>query len=75
MPAKTKSKTENFLYKKAEAVKVPKTEEKTANQALIWEAYKIALSAALLVNTLIALKDGNPIQTNKNPSRANAILL
>lgn len=75
MPAKTKSNTENFLYKKADAVKVPKTDDKTASQALIWEAYNTALSVTVLVNILIPLKVGKEIQTNKNPSIAKHIFL
>lgn len=44
VPTKTRSWTENFLYKKADAVNVPNTDENTANQALICDAYSTALS-------------------------------
>jgi len=64
----TRSWTENFRYKNAEAVNVPSTDEKTANQAFIWVAYKTALSLVDLVKMLIPHKIGKVTQTNKKPS-------
>ena len=75
VPTKTRSCTENFLYKKAEAVKVPKTEANTANQALICVAYRTALSIVVLVKILIPLRIGKVTTTNRNPSMANDIIL
>lgn len=40
-PANTKSWTENFLYATAEATKVPKTPEQSANHILTGVAYRI----------------------------------
>lgn len=64
---KTRSNKENFLYKKDEAVKVPRTEEKTASQALMCEAYKTGLSVVVPVKILIPLRMGVETTTNKNP--------
>ena len=74
-PAKTKSKTENLRYKNADAVKVPNTEEKTASQALIWLAYRTALSVEVLVKMLMPLRIGKETQVNKKPSKPNDIIL
>lgn len=70
-PLKTKSWTENFLYIKAEAVKVPSKDDIMASQALIWPAYKTALSYVDLVNKLMLLKLGRETTKKRNPRSEN----